>query len=195
MTNTPAQHISTLYQFCAHSMHYPSGEWLTTEYLDSLYLLLDTLGATEERDQVRTALADSADPLEDLQIEHTRLFINGIPHVAAPPYGSVYVDRALQGKHAERTLRFYREHGYDLKEGSELPDHLVHQLEFLSLLAANNDIEASSAFLRTIFSPWFTKFQTRVRQEAKHPFYPVIVQLIDYLTKEDDEHGIQLDEA
>lgn len=195
MTATPADHIGTLFRFCAQSLHYPDPEWFTNDYLNSLYLLLDTLEAEQERESIRRAIATSSDPLEDLQIEYTRLFINGVPHVVAPPYGSVYIDRALQGQHTEKTLRFYRDHGFTLKDSADLPDHIVHQLEFLALLAENNDIQTSNTFLQTIFLPWFPKFETRVRQEAKHPFYSVIMQLIDYLTKEDDEHGIQLDEA
>ena len=133
--------------------------------------------------------------METLQIEHTRLFINGVPHVIAPPYGSVYLDKSLLGLHTEKTLRFYAECGYSLKSGSDLPDHIIHQLEFLSLLAEKGDAEHESEFLQTIFLPWFDKFGARVKQESQHPFYSVIVQLIDYLTKEEDEHGIQLDEA
>jgi TorA maturation chaperone TorD len=176
-------------------MHYPEKEWLTPQFCDSLYLLLDTLDAQEEKEAIVSAMAASEDPLEDLQVEYTRLFINGVPHVIAPPYGSVYIDRTLQGLHAEKTLRFYRNHGYDVKDNRELPDHLIHQLDFLAILSEKNDIAASNDFLQTIFLPWFPRFETRVRQEAQHPFYSVIVQLIDYLTKEDDEHGIPLDEA
>ena len=195
MIETPAEHIGTLFRFCAQSMHYPEADWFTNQYLDSLYLLLDALDARQEKESIEFTIATSDDPLEDLQVEYTRLFINGVPHVIAPPYGSVYIDRSLQGLHAEKTLRFYRKHGYDLKDDADLPDHLIHQLEFLAILSEKNDVAASNDFLTTIFLPWFSRFETRVRQEAKHPFYSVIAQLIDYLTKEDDEHGIQLDEA
>lgn len=195
MTATPASSIATLYRFCAHSMQYPGPQWFTKDYFDSLYLLLDTLHAHQEKEAIQSALAASADPLEDLQIEYTRLFINGVPHVIAPPYGSVYLDKSLQGLHTEKTLQFYHSHGYTLKDDADLPDHLIHQLEFLSLLADKQDSATETAFLETLFLPWFGVFHKRVKQESRHPFYSVLVQLIDYLTKEDDEHGIQLDEA
>jgi len=195
MIESQTRHIGTLFRFCAHSMRYPEPEWFDDQYMDSLYLLLDALGAHSEKQSIQFALSAAQHPLEELQIEYTRLFINAVPHVIAPPYGSVYIDRALQGQHTEKTLRFYRSHGYDLKSDADLPDHLIHQLEFLALLAERDDTEASDEFLKTIFLPWFTRFQTRVRREASHPFYSVIVQLIDYLTKEDDENGIQPDEA
>lgn len=196
MTDSPAStHIATLYRFCAFSMQYPQPEWFTDEYINSLYLLLETLNANQEREKISFSLASSENPLESLQIEYTRLFINGVPHVVAPPYGSVYIDKSLQGRHAEKTLRFYTEHGFTLKDNSELPDHLIHQLEFLSLLADKGDAQAETEFLTTIFLPWFGRFYTIIKQESRHPFYTVLVQLIDYLTKEEDEHGIQLDEA
>jgi TorA maturation chaperone TorD len=176
-------------------MQYPEPEWFTDEYLDSLYTLLEVLGANQEAETIKIAFSTSSDVFEDLQVEYTRLFINGSPHVIAPPYGSVYIDKSLQGKHSEKTLQFYTSHGYSLKSGRELPDHIVHQLEFLSLLADQGDAATEAQFLNSIFLPWFPQFHARVKQDSIHPFYSVIVQLIDYLTKEDDEHGIQLDEA
>lgn len=176
-------------------MRYPDPSWFTADFLGSLYQLLDALNAEQEKAMLQLAISAAETSIHDLQIEYTRLFINGVPHVVAPPYGSVYIDRGLQGQHTEKTLQFYRQHGYDLKPASELPDHLTCQLEFLALLAEKNDTATSNEFLLKIFLPWFSVFEARVRQEATHPFYSVIVQLIDYLTKEDDEHGIQLDEA
>ncbi len=195
MTESSSRHIGTLYRFCALSMHYPEPDWFTEDYLINLYTLLETLGAVEEKEKIAQSTNISPESLEALQVEYTRLFINGFPHVAAPPYGSVYIDKSLQGIHTEKTLRFYTSYGYSLKAGADLPDHIIHQLEFLSLLADSDDSQAEAEFLKTIFAPWFVKFHARVKQESKHPFYSVIVQLIDYLTKEEDEHGIQLDEA
>jgi TorA maturation chaperone TorD len=176
-------------------MHYPEPDWFTEDYLNNLFTLLETLGASEEKEQIARVTDITPESIEALQIEYTRLFINGFPHVVAPPYGSVYIDKSLQGLHTEKTLRFYTSYGYSLKDGADLPDHIIHQLEFLSLLADGDDSQAESEFLKTIFAPWFAKFHARVKQESNHPFYSVLVQLIDYLTKEEDEHGIQLDEA
>lgn len=192
---SPSSHIATLYRFFAYSMQYPQPDWFTDEYLNNLYLLLDTLGAEQEKEKIISVLSASDDLIEDLQIEYTRLFINGVPHVVAPPYGSVYLDKSLQGQHAEKIVSFYADHGYTLKDGSELPDHLIHQLEFLSLLADKGDAEAETTFLETLFLPWFGRFHDKIQLESKHPFYTVLIHLIDYLTKEEDEHGIQLDEA
>lgn len=82
--SSTTDHIATIYRFCAQSMQYPSGDWFDDNYLQSLYLLLETLGGGDEKQQLQHALSNSSDFLEDLQVEHTRLFINGVPHVAAP---------------------------------------------------------------------------------------------------------------
>lgn len=191
MTKEPlSTQVATLYRFCALSMQYPDSEWFTDDYRESLYLLLEGLEANEEIEKLKQAFSKPGDTLEELQIEHTRLFINGIPHVAAPPYGSVYIDKSLQGQHTEKTLQFYKEHGYSLKDSSDLPDHIRHQLEFLSLLAEENDGAAETEFLNKIFLPWYPQFKKRVEEEAQHPFYSVIVQLIDFFTMEENEHGI-----
>ncbi len=195
MTNSISSQISVIYRFCAQSLQFPDPNWFTDEYKNSLFILLDTLNANTEKEAILKRFNSDNDFLEALQIEYTRLFITGVPHVIAPPYGSVYIDKSLLGKHTEKTLSFYTSHGYSLKEGSELPDHIIHQLEFLSLLVEKNDQAAETEFLRKIFLPWFSKFHARVKLETTHPFYSVIVQFIDYLTKEEDEHGIQLDEA
>lgn len=184
--NSTAEHIATLYRFCAQSMHYPDASWLNEEYLEKLYLLLDTLQGEEFKIQLQASIHSSDDFLEDLQVEHTRLFINGVPHVAAPPYGSVYIDKSLRGQYSESILQHYRESGYSIKPGADLPDSLIHQLEFLSNLAKDQNQEGEREFLTKFFLPWFPQFASRVKEEAVHPFYQVIISLIDFFTKEEE---------
>ncbi|SDP09442.1 TorD/DmsD family molecular chaperone [Desulforhopalus singaporensis] len=184
--SSAADHVATIYRFCAQSMQYPSAEWLTEHYYSSLYLLLDHLGASEEKKSLMQAVDASSDALEDLQVEHTRLFINGVPHVAAPPYGSVYLEKTLRGKYSENILLYYRSHGFDLGVGADLPDSIVHQLEFLSFLAEDRNVEIEREFLARFFLPWFRAFAERVKQTAQHPFYRIIISLIDFFTKEEE---------
>ncbi|MEN8188527.1 MAG: molecular chaperone TorD family protein [Thermodesulfobacteriota bacterium] len=190
-----SQDIASLYLFLAQSMKYPDKEWMNDEFFQVLNNLLEHLGIPEEAQDIIKAMETSADPLEDLQVEYTRLFINGVPHVVAPPYGSVYFDKSLQGKFAGDTLAFYREKGFDMSESADLPDHLVHELEFLSLLAEEEDHEGESRFLSKFFRPWYTKFLIQVLEEAQHPYFRVVTQLIDFFTKEEDEDGFQLNQA
>jgi len=188
-------HIATIYRFCAQSMQYPDPSWLTERYFSSLYNLLDALGGTEEKELLTSAALSSKNYLEDLQVEYTRLFINGMPHVTAPPYGSVYLEKSLQGKYAEDVLTFYHSLGYSMSENADLPDNLIHQLEFLSFLAEDKNREAEEHFLSRFFLPWYTTFSKLVKKETQLPFYRVIITIIDFFTKEEKEYGIQLNEA
>ena len=96
--------------------------------------------------------------LEDLQVEYTRLFINGVPHVAAPPYGSVYLEKTLRGKYSDEILTYYRSLGYNLTENADLPDSLIHQLEFLSFLAEDQNRDARGRVFGSLFSAMVSNF-------------------------------------
>ena len=63
MTNTcPTDHVSTIYRFCAQSMHYPDPLWLTKQYFSSLYDLLDALGGEKEKELLTSTLNSSRYP-------------------------------------------------------------------------------------------------------------------------------------
>ena len=195
LTSENLKAIAGLYRFCAQSMKFPEATWLTPDYLACLYQLLENIGGLEQKRDLAQFFSLPASPLEQLQIEYTRLFINGSPHVVAPPYASVYFDRSLQGQHTEKILSFYVSHGFLMAEDADLPDHIVHQLEFLALLVERGDQKAEAQFLSLFFLPWFQLFFPRVVHPSHHPFYKTIVHLIDYFTKEEDQHGIQDIEA
>lgn len=196
MSDSPtSQDIASLYRFFAQCMQYPDPSWMNDDFFKVFYNLLGSLDAIDEGIEIRRAIEQSSDPVEDLQIEYTRLFINGVPHVIAPPFASVYMDKSLQGAFALKTLQFYRDKGYDMTESADLPDNLIHELEFLSLLAEEQDHAGEEEFLNTLFRPWFKHFCPRVAQETRHPYYRMVVTLIDSFTKEEKEDGFQLNEA
>lgn len=186
MNDSPTtQHVSLLYRFLAQSMQYPDSSWLTEQYLETLNHLLESLGGDTEKQQLSDAVAIDEKTLEDLQIEYTRLFINGVPHVVAPPYGSVYLEKTLRGKYSERIVQFYNEHGFVLTQQSDLPDSVIHQLEFLSLITEEGDKETERNFLEKYFLVWYPAFSELVRNNTTHPFYLIILTLIDFFTKEE----------
>ncbi len=191
----PSQDIARVYRFLSQCMQYPDANWMNDDFFNVFYNLLGTLGDIEDGVSIKKELDNSDDAIEDLQVEYTRLFINGAPHVIAPPYGSVYMDQSFQGAFAGNTLAFYREKGFGMDENADLPDHLIHELEFLSLLAEEKDFAGEEEFLKKLFRPWYAKFHPRVTEGAHHPFYRVVVQLIDFFTKEEDKDGFQPNEA
>ena len=179
--------MEDIYRFLSSSMRYPAADWLNEDYFSALYTLLEGLAWHSDHDALRQAVSNDPDPLETIQVEHTRLFINAAPHVIAPPYGSVYMpgEGTLMNKSTERVRDFYRQRGFDLADANEIADHLVYELDFLSLLAESGKPEDEELFLEKCFRPWFGKFHDRVIEGADHQFYRVVVRLIDFFTKEE----------
>ena len=94
-------------------------------------------------------------------------------------------DGTIQGLTTEKIKDFYRSCGYEITNSVEPPDHIQHQLEFLAALTGEARLEEEDAFLTSFFRPWFERFQSRIINEARHPFYTVSIQLIDFFTKEE----------
>lgn len=187
MRQATSTNLAEIYRFLAQSMQYPSPDWMQTDYFSALDIFLAELGWDAEAQTLRQSISEDANWLEPLQVEHTRLFVNAIPAVIAPPYGSVYLsaDGMLYGPSAEKAKAFYREQGFDLAGEADIPDHISFELEFLALLAGEGKRDAEERFLAQHFRPWFPKFQARVLQEGRHPFYGILVNLIDFFTREE----------
>jgi TorA maturation chaperone TorD len=176
-----------IFRFLALSLSYPAPDWLNNDYCTALHSMLKGLGWHGDIRELDDLMQEDPDIIETLQVEHTRLFINAVPHVIAPPYGSVYMrgEGTIMNKSTERVREFYRQQGFDLAPGKEIADHLVYELEFLGLLAESGDPAEEGLFLQRFFRPWFEKFRDRVIEGADHHFYRVQVRLIDFFTKEE----------
>lgn len=183
--------LADLFRFLGRSLEYPWAAWLDRAHLDGLAALLEALDWQEELAEIRNLPADPAEMLETLQIEYTRLFINGVPAAVAPPYGSVHMhgEGMLNSRSTEMTREFYRQQGFELAAADELADYLPLELEFLALLLESDRESAAESFLREIFRPWFGVFRERVREGAQLPFYRILIELIDFFTKEEEEYG------
>jgi putative dimethyl sulfoxide reductase chaperone len=184
---TEAATLSTLYSFLALTMRYPDPAFCNDQYFETLESLLASLDWQEELAALRQWRSQPIDHLDDLRTEYTRLFITAAPGKTIPPYASVYLDgdRSLNGRTTERTRDFYRERGYDLADSTEPADHISFELDFLAALAGEARHDDEELFLRTLFRPWFERFQEKSIQEARHPFFKVSIQLIDFFTKEE----------
>ena len=181
------QPLADVYVFLALTMRYPATSFLAEDFFDVFEELLGSFDMLCEQEEIRTCRQQDNNLVDTLQVEYTRLFINAIPHIIAPPYGSFYLDgdHTLQGKSTRRARDFYRQYGYDIADTSEPADHIRFELEFLAALTRDNELEAEEQFLKTIFRPWFTSFYKRVLDDKGHPFYQVSLKLIDMFTKEE----------
>jgi TorA maturation chaperone TorD len=181
------QPLADVYGFLALTMCYPDTSFLTEDFLDVFENLLTSFDMASEQEEIRACRQQDSNLVDTLQIEYTRLFINGVPHIIAPPYGSFYLDgdHTLQGKSTRRARDCYRQYGYDIADTSEPADHIRLELEFLAALTRDNELEAEEQFLKTIFRPWFTSFYKRVLDDKGHPYFQVSTKLIDLFTKEE----------
>jgi TorA maturation chaperone TorD len=192
---------SLIYNTLSLCYTYPNEEvyrWLLeTEWIHPLHEALDLLN--EERLKTllfpleQWLLQDREEKSLEMAREYTRLFINAFPHVVAPPYGSVYLEKEglVYGWSTTEVLRFYHEAGFSLKKDlGDLPDHIAHELEFMGILAGKESEAAAQEkihleetqmhFLSRFIFPWVPTFCEKVMGESRSPFY----RSLSSLTKE-----------
>ena len=125
-------------------------------------------------------LSDSEVKLEELMVDHTRLFI-GPFDLLAPPYGSIYLDgqRQVMGDSTMEVLQFYRQAGLNLAaDVKQPPDNIVAELEFIYYLIAKyleteeeQWLVQMETFLNKYLGKWIGEFINRINGNAKNPFY------------------------
>jgi TorA maturation chaperone TorD len=130
--------------------------------------------------------------LDELVVEHSRLFM-GPFKLVAPPYGSVWLDqqKSVMGDSTAKVAAFYHANGLHLAaDFHELPDHFAVELEFMSYLAfkqreavaAGDPLEADRLrdlqreFLGTFLLPWLEPFTNAIIEDAEAPFYQAIAR-------------------
>ncbi len=175
--------LSHVFNFLAQATRYPKAEWFNTDFLSVLHSFLTQLEVDASEFDIPLEISDQF--LEDVQVDYTRLFINGVPKVVAPPFGSVYIDGSLNGTTADVTLAFYRQHGFETIT-REFPDHLTTELEFLSL-QFKEDREVAEEFIEKLLLPWFTTFRDLVLKEAETGYIRVVIELIDFFIREESD--------
>jgi TorA maturation chaperone TorD len=180
--------LPILYRFCGQALRYPDSGWPMADLQTRFQEILTIVKADEEGQELSRFFAAEKEEsiLETLQIEYTRLFINSYGGVVAPLYASVYIDGILWGAFSETIRERYLRSGYSPDDTNEPPDHLATQLEFLALLHESGRPTEAEQFLAQSFRPWFSRFYQRFSAGNPHIFYRVLVELIDYLTLEEE---------
>jgi DMSO reductase family type II enzyme chaperone len=165
------------------------GKWI--EEIKEAASLLTEGGVEKHLQSLNDFLAGEREAISlELSREYTRLFINAFPHVVAPPYGSVYMEKdgLVFGKFTSEVLRFYHETGLTLKEDlHDLPDHIAHELEFMGILTAQ-EAQASGSekvkleetqmnFLSRFVLPWVPSFCQKLSEKSRLGFYRILADL------------------
>ena len=118
-------------------------------------------------------IADFSKPegLTSLQTEYVRLFINALPEVTCPPYGSFYLEGLLMGQSTVELNKVYSDYGMLT---DEMPDHIAVELEFLGLLSslpADDAIDDDYIFLVNHLRSWTPDFFEQVEKNDESGFY------------------------
>lgn len=111
-------------------------------------------------------------PLEEWQAEHTRLFVNGHPRTACPPFESVWVNGMMSGPATASIADLYRRIG--LESEHLLPDYLGTMLECASYLEEQPD-EPACALRRELWEEhlgrWLPQFTQALLKESRLALY------------------------
>ena len=119
------------------------------------------------------AQGDDATLLARLREEHTRLFVNAFPGLAAPPYAAVYLAAEDAPALLERIAYRLQSLGVGCNGGTnERPDHLRVLLEAAGHCPAG--IQRAD-FLAEFLLPWLDAYLERLAGAASLPLYPALV--------------------
>jgi TorA maturation chaperone TorD len=157
------------------------------------------LALMKEVDELSRSFAeerDSSTASVGLEVEYTRLFVTDFPSAWAPPYESFYHEGRTMGKAAVGCWTLYAEDGLTLKEGGELPDHIVTQLEYLLFLClgerkaletGDGELrkalrERQRSFYERHLMTWVPQFCERIRASSKIPYFRVMARFLKNFT-------------
>ena len=100
-----------------------------------------------------------------LENEYVRLFINAMPEVPCPPYGSVYLEGSVMGESTLKVAEIYRKYGVASEEPA---DHIAVETEFLAWLhgraAADGDARQDFTYLLGHLRQWTEPFFSKVAE-------------------------------
>ena len=137
----------------------------------------------------------SAEGLESLLVDYTRLFLGPVQMIARP-YGSAWLqeDGRLMQDSTMAVMDLYGQGGFEMDETfRELPDHIAAELEFLYLLifqenqaclrgdpgALSETIGLRQRFLDRHLGRWVGPFTAAVTAGALSGFYRQLAELTD----------------
>ena len=156
--------------------------------LEELESALGCLGsdAFETAASLKRSYFDHSAPCS-LEVDYAGLFI-GPFIVAAPPYGSVYLEdkRQMMGDSTIDVRRHYLGLGLDLSpDFKEAPDHVCAELEFMHVLISQGaeaidageydqlaeSVRHQRVFLEKHLAAWISAFAAKVTEHARTDYY------------------------
>ncbi len=186
MLKTLHSHIFKLYSVVFSYPDKRLSNWIAHGDLDELFEIFLTSGdqAVIRYHQWRRG---SDHLLDSLQSEYTRLFINAVPHLLAPPYASYYREKTLFGSTTEMVLHLYERYNFQLSSNTvEMPDHIAIMLEFLYHLTEDSvPWKEIKIIVKQHYKWWVPQWVARIKAHASLPFYEVSGSgLVNFLENE-----------
>jgi TorA maturation chaperone TorD len=183
------------YRLLAACFYPPDDVWFTQEtFFDALIEALTAIApnAADYALHMKQLIAQADQ--QTLAIEYARLFV-GPYELAAPPYGSVYLDegRRVMGDSTMALIEMYREYGLKITDDfKDMPDHIAVELEFMYYLIykeleAEQRIEpekvllfceAQERFLMNFLKEFIPPFCETITTETTNAFYQALAECL-----------------
>jgi TorA maturation chaperone TorD len=184
-----------LARFIAACYYEPGPEFAEERLFDSMRAAAARVDPALEAITQRLGEAFAAAPLQELSVDHARLFLGPGP-ARARPYASVWLtgENRLMEAPALEVRELYAEAGFELDASfHELPDHVAAELEFFYLLihrgnvaqySGDNLAQAEVAALRRRFvdehlGRWLGPFLLAMHEGAETAFYEALAELTE----------------
>lgn len=185
-----------LCRFIAACYYEPSAAFGEERLFDSMARAAQVVGDDELSALARRlGPAFEAEPLQQLLIDYTRLFLGPV-QALAQPYASVWLggENLLMQQAALDVQALYAQAGFELDAGfHELPDHVAAELEFLYLLIwrRNAAVAAGDAaalaqadalrlrLLEEHLGRWLGPFLLAMHDGAQSAFYETLAELTE----------------
>lgn len=135
-----------------------------------------------EGEELATAAQLIVDGIQEsdanLAVEYQRLFV-GPGHLAAPPWGSVYMDhdKVLYGCTWVELRDWMRAHGVEAECDERVPEDQIGRLLIMSAEVAREKTEALPELLGTHILPWAGHYFDLLTGEARRTTYQGLAQL------------------
>ena len=187
--------LTDLARFLAGCYYEPETVFVEAGLFDSMVEAASHVDAELESLARRLGPAFEQQPLQDLLVDYTRLFLGPV-QALAQPYASVWLSGQNQLMQAPTldVIALYDAAGFAIDaEFKELPDHVAVELEFLYLLLwRENEARAAGdatalaaiestkrAFLDEHLGRWLGPFVLAMHDGAQTEFYETLAQLTE----------------
>ena len=172
-------------RYLAACFYEPAAEFAEEKLFDSLVNAAQRVDPALAAVALRLRDSFATQALEELLVDHARLFL-GPAEPLAKPYGSCWLVEAATGDAPPDILETYRAGGFEVDdELRDLPDHVAVELEFLYLtLFRRHEAQHSGnaealreitglqrRFLSQHLGAWIVPFTDAVKANAQTAFY------------------------